>query len=181
MRRSAITAGLFAALLLPPVPPAQASDTLEYAVKATYLYKFAPFVEWPPTAFAAADSPINICVSGTDPFGAALDQAAAGQRIGGRPVAVHHVAAVEPASGCQIVFIGGSPEQSIAQSLALLRGQPVLTVTDGAADQGNRGIISFVIVDNKVRFQIDAHAAEQNHIAISSKLLSLAVPAGQGG
>ena len=151
--------------------------SLEYALKATYLYKFAPFVEWPPAAFPAADTPINICVAGTDPFGVLLDQAVAGQRVGGRPIAVHHIASITAGSFCHIAFIAGSPDQSIAQSLEALRGQPVLTVTDNAADAANRGIISFVIIDNRVRFQIDEQAAVQNHITLSSKLLSLSQPA----
>ena len=34
-------------------PLAAQSPNVEYAVKATYLYKFAPFVEWPAGTFAA--------------------------------------------------------------------------------------------------------------------------------
>ena len=38
-------------LALPPQP----AISLEYAVKATYLYKLAPFVNWPPGTFHSAD------------------------------------------------------------------------------------------------------------------------------
>jgi YfiR/HmsC-like len=153
---------------------AHAAESLEYPIKAAYLSKFAAFVQWPATAFPAPDSPIVICVSGQDPFGSALDQVAAGQRIDGRPVAIRRLPTIAPNSGCNIAFIGGSSDQSIAQSLDAVRGEPVLTVTDGATDQSNRGIISFLIIDNHVRFEIDDRAATQDHIAISSKLLSLA-------
>ena len=167
------------ALLLIVAAGARADDSLEYAVKATYLYKFAPFVEWPQTAFESPDSAIDICVSGSDPFGAVLDRAAAGQRIGGRPIAIRHIASVSADSHCHILFISGSPDQSVLQGLDAVRGQPVLTVTDNAVDAANRGTINFVIVDTRVRFEIDARAAAQNHIVISSKLLSLGLPPGQ--
>ena len=37
--------------------PAAAQDrTLEYSVKATYLYKFIPFIAWPVNAFASPAS-----------------------------------------------------------------------------------------------------------------------------
>ena len=150
---------------------AQAGESLEYGIKATYLYKFAPFVEWPEKVFPSPESPINVCVSGANPFGGALDRIVTGQRVGGRPIAVRHLGQIAPDSGCQIAFLGGSPEQSAAQAAALLRGQPVLTVTDGSGG----GIVSFVIVDNRVRFAIDKNAADEAHIVISSKLLSLAV------
>ena len=36
--------------------------SLEYAVKANFLYKFGPFVDWPATAFATPSSPFTICL-----------------------------------------------------------------------------------------------------------------------
>jgi YfiR/HmsC-like len=147
---------------------AWAGDALETGVKATYLYKFAPFVEWPANAFPSPESPITICVVGADPFGAALDEVAQRQRVGGRPLAVRHLASVARDSGCQIAYLDD------AQAPAALHGEPVLTVTDGAAE-GAHGIVNFVIKEGRVRFTIDNRAAEESHIDISSKLLSLAV------
>jgi hypothetical protein len=49
----------------------------------------------------------------------------------------------------------------------------VLTVT-GAADAA-RGIIHFVVTGGRVRFFIDQSAAAQRGLAISSRLLALAV------
>jgi len=159
---------------------ARAGESLESGIKATYLYKFAPFVDWPAGAFASPDAPVTICVAGSDPFGPSLDQVAGRERVGGRGIAVKHLASVGSGSGCHIAYLGGSAEQPVGQSLAALRGQPVLTVTDGA-ESGAHGIISFIVVDGRVRFQIDNAMAEENHIVISSKLLSLAVPSRQGG
>ena len=39
-------------LVLVPGPALAAPGSLEMAVKASYLTKFAPFVQWPPRAFA---------------------------------------------------------------------------------------------------------------------------------
>lgn len=156
-------------LLLAALPcAARAGDALETGVKATYLYKFAPFVEWPASVFASPESPITICVVGSDPFGPALDQVASRQRIGGRPLAVRHLASVARDSGCQIAYLDGT------QAPDALHGEPVLTVTDGAPE-GARGIVNFVIQEGRVRFTIDNRQAEESHIDISSKLLTLAV------
>lgn len=78
-------------------------------------------------------------------------------------------------SGCQILFDAGSPEQSIAAGLQAVRGTPVLTVTDSEDNGGPKGIINFVIADGHVRFEINVATASSNGLAISSKLLSLAV------
>ena len=51
----------------------------------------------------------------------------------------------------------------------------MLTVTDAATDPAAKGIINFVIEDDRVRFEIDNSTAAAGGLTISSKLLSLAV------
>jgi hypothetical protein len=148
------------------------SESLEYAVKATFLYKFAPFVEWPPMVFSSATAPLVVCVVGKDPFGPLLDQAIAGQKMGDRPVVIHRMDTASRDAGCHIMFIGGSPGQSADDALNVMRGAPVLTVTDSG--QSAQGMISFVIDNARVRFDIDDDAASRAGIMVSSKLLSLA-------
>lgn len=152
--------------------PARAeSASIEYAVKAAYLYKFAPFVEWPPASFASPTSPFQLCILGQDPFGASLDQAVSGQRVGGHPVTVRRLERVDAASGCHVLFLGVSHSQSATEALRALRGSPTLTVADDAREAG--AIIKFIVKDNRVRFDIDTAAAAANHVTISSKLLAL--------
>jgi len=172
------TAAVGAAVLLLALLPAAAAargegDTLELAVKATYLYKLAPFVTWPAEPAGTA-APLPICVQGTDPFGPLLDRAMAGQSVGGRPVVVRRVARLDPESGCAIAYVSGSAVQSQAQALAAVERAPVLTVTD-AARGPTRGIVHLLLDGGKVRFAIDTAKADEAGLAISSKLLALAV------
>jgi hypothetical protein len=150
---------------------AAGSASLEYAVKASYLYKFAPFVEWPPRAFATPDSPLRICVTGADPFGPALADAVRGQQIEGHPMIVEH-----PDAGslgqCHILFVGKGAAP--AELLRAVAGRPVLTVTDRSRGVAG-GMVEFVLLDGRVRFAINAAAAEASGVQISSKLLELAV------
>ena len=137
--------------------------------------KFGDFVEWPGSTFAGPSDPLRLCVIGADPFGPVLDQASHGQRIGGHPVVLVRLDKIERTPPCQILFAAGSSKQSVADVLDKLRGSPVLTVTDAAADSTARGIINFVAVNDRIRFQIDEVSAMQSGLAISSKLLSLAI------
>ena len=165
MRSSRILAGL-ALTLAALVAPAQGQASLEYAVKGAYLTKFVPFIDWPDGVFANPGAPVVICILGNDPFGATLDKAAA-SGAGGRPIIIRRLAANDPAEGCQIVFAGDADA-----ALDGLRGKPVVTVTDSGTPA--RGIISFVMQDNHVRFDIDDAGAQTNGLRISSKLLDLA-------
>ncbi len=154
-------------------PVAAQEDGLEYAIKATFLYKFAPFVEWPEGEFASPVSPFTICVTGNDPVARLTDQVVRGQHIGDRPIMISHVAGAETARTCQVLYVGGSDDGSLA-ALNGVRGAPVLTVSDSALGSAAVAIIRFVVEDNKVRFDIDEAAAAQAGLTISSKLLSLA-------
>ncbi|HTK36568.1 MAG TPA: YfiR family protein [Caulobacteraceae bacterium] len=171
------------ALFAPLAAGAQAPpSSLEYPVKAAFLYKFGPFVEWPASAFETPSSPFVLCVVGDDPFGAVLDQAAAGQRVGRHPVTVRRMAKIDRGGPpCHVLYAAGSKIQPPAQALAAVQGEPVLTVTDGAHGDGSRGIITFVLQNSRVRFEIDARAAVQNGLSISSKLQSLALNARSPG
>lgn len=167
--------GLLLILACGPAAAAEGSQGLEISVKATYLYKFAPFVEWPPGAFASPTSPLILCVVGADPFGSVLDRAVADQRVGDRPIAVRRIHRADRDAGCHVMYIAGSAEQSIEAALRVVEGAPILTITDATHRPPVKGIVHFVIQDRRVRFQIDDMAAARNRIKISSKLMHLAV------
>jgi hypothetical protein len=152
--------------------PARAGGgSLEAAIKATYLYKFTPFVDWPEGG-ATASGPFVLCIVGADPFGSLLDRVVAGQSVGARPIVVRRLDTTQHAAGCQIMYLGGSPAQSVAEAAKAVRGAPVLTVAEG---QSTGAIVGFVVRDQRVRFVIDIHAAAENNLKISSKLLSLSL------
>jgi len=151
---------------------ASSQATLESEIKATYLYKIAQFVEWPPASFAATQ--FTLCVIGTSPFGDLLRQAVAGQRVAQLPIAVRNYRTISGNPGCQLMYVTGSPEQSVANVLSLVAGKPVLTVTDGQTASNAIGVVNFVLADGRVRFEIDRREASEDGLAISSKLLGVA-------
>jgi hypothetical protein len=178
-RICAAAIALLGGALLPAWAAGQTA-ALEYAVKASFLYKLGPFIGWPPQAFASSAASFNVCVVGADPFGAALDRAVQGQTIDGRPIAIRRMMTVTRGSGCQVVYFGSAPPQSRAEALDALRGAPVLTVTD-ERNGGAGGLVHFVLRDGRVRFGVDALRAKACGLTVSSKLLSLAVPLSSAG
>lgn len=160
-------AGVLAALVLLGEAGMARAQTLEYQVKANYLVRFAAFVEWPPSAFASASAPLTLCVAGRDPFGRALETAAAAQTAHGRRIALRRLGDRSGVTGCHIVYLGRGAQ-------APETGAAVLVVSDSAVT-ARRAMIHFVISSNRVRFHIDKVAAEQARLQLSSRLLNLAV------
>jgi hypothetical protein len=159
----------------PEAARAAGNETLEYAVEAAFLAKFGGYVEWEKSVFASPTSAITLCIMGKDPFGDALDSVIAATRIDGRPIVLRRLQSIARGSGCQILFVGGSDTQSVAQALDAVRGEKILTVTNAEMARDVAGIIEFVVKDNRVRFDIDLKAASANGLTISSKLLSIAL------
>ena len=150
------------------------SDAPEYAVKAAYLYKLGDYIEWPDAVFPSSASPLVICVSGDDPFGQALDNSVAGQKIAGRAIQLRRLPVAERDAGCHVLYVAGSDRQPVAQSLEAVRGVPILTVTDAVRGSA-KGIVHFLVQERRVRFEIDDQAAAVNGLKISSKLFALAL------
>jgi hypothetical protein len=158
--------------LLLAVLPARAQPTAN-AVKAAFLPRFARYVVWPGPALPAAGAPFQLCIVGGDPFGPMLDHAAASELIDGHSVAIRRMTSADRAAGCHLAFVQGAGPIDTSRLLLALRGQPILTVTDGRAGQ-TRGMIHFTIVGGRVRFLIDEAAAAEHGLSISSRLLALA-------
>jgi YfiR/HmsC-like len=153
---------------------AQSPTAGEYQVKAAFLYNFAKFVEWPPSSFPDASSPLRICVLGRDPFGEELRNITREKIVNGHKLEVTEVPDLQAARTCHILFIASSEKTQLKRIFDSLRGTDALTVGDtkGFVEQG--GMINFVLENNRVQFEVNRKAAEQGRLKISSKLLSVA-------
>lgn len=163
---------------------AQAQSATEYQVKAAFLFNFAKFVEWPAEVFPNSDSPLQICVLGPDPFGRDFEQMVVDKTVNGHRIELIHPEGIPQARACQIVFIAYSDRQTLKQILEGLKGASVLTVGDAPGFAQMGGVINFVLDDNRVRFEISLRAADQSHLKLSARLLTVAkqvVASGPGG
>jgi len=153
---------------------ASAADTnLEYKVKAAFLFNFARFVTWPTYKFDTADSPIDICVLGLDPFDGVLDETVSGKTISSRPLRIRRAQRPDDLRKCHIVYVGESDPARLQTLLGALSGHAVLTVHE-SPDTQNNGVVRFLIEDDRVRFEINTAAAARENLQLSAKLLGVA-------
>lgn len=153
---------------------AEAAEVSQQQVEAAYLYKFGGYVTWPDTAFAAPDSPIVIGVAGADSVADSLTALVAGRSIGNRPVVVKRIHDGDELAGVHILFIGAvkaAESETLFESSHTL---PILVVTEGKDGLAQGGAVSFVVVDERVRFDVSLDAVQANGLKLSSLLLSVA-------
>ena len=143
----------------------------EATVKAAFLFNFAKFTEW---AALPAGEPVVLCVVGDSAVMAALGDAVKGQQAAGRRLDVTRPRDGAAWPSCQVLFIAGTEVGRSSIALDRLRERPVLTVSDGNAFARTGGIIEFYREGDRMRFAINAVAAERAGLRISSRLLGLA-------
>ena len=153
---------------------AQQPKPREYEVKATYLYNFARFVEWPPNNAPSKEEAFAICVLGQDPFGKTLDTAVAGEIVDGKNVIARRIAKAQDGMNCRILFVSSSEQKRLNETLATLDKTEVLTVSDMPDFSRRGGMIQFVFDGNRVRFEVNLTRTNGAHLKLSSELLKVA-------
>lgn len=156
------------------LPNLKGQQVSQYDVEAAYLYNFGKFVRWPADT-SASPKDFDICIMGRDPFGATLRRLIAGDQIAGRNIQERAVSTARDATGCAIVYIAGSEQANLRKAVAALSGKGKLLVSDQPHFLEEGGMIQFVFMENRVRFEVNLDTATNSHLAFSSELLKVAV------
>jgi len=173
------------AACLPAMAPqglAQGSpSTAEYQIKAAYLLRFLGFIEWPAAAFERADAALQIGVLGAPVLVDELALLVVGRNAQGRPVQVRRLRAGEPLSELQVLFVGRGEAGRLPALQAAARERAVLIVSEVEEAPPRGSGINFIVVDDKVRFDIDVAIIERAGLRISARLLTVARKVMPGG
>jgi hypothetical protein len=146
----------------------------EHQVEAAYLYNFGRFVEWPAKGATPQNSSFTICVLGKDPFGQALETTLAGETIGNQRVTARRIASPQMSADCQILFISSSEANRLNKIIEALDKAAILTVSDIPQFSQHRGMIQFVLEENRIRFEVNLTATQHAGLTLSSELLKVA-------
>jgi hypothetical protein len=181
-RKLALWAAILIAVVLCTARGARAEDapSLEYKVKAAFLYNFLKFIEWPAeSAPAAATSPITIGILGDDKFGTAFTEITS-RKIKDRSITVRKFTDFntdEARAGlpkCHLIFVSANQEKYTKDILALLQKKPVLTVGETAGFLEAGGMINFIMQESKVCFEVNEDATAESTLKMASQLMRLA-------
>lgn len=153
---------------------AETEVPLEYRVKAAFLYQIAGYVEWPKKAFPRPDTPVTIGVIGAEPLAEELSRIVPGRTAGNRPIAVRRLKAPASLDGVHVLFVGHERRSQIAGLAAKAREGAILLVTESEGALAEGGMVNFVVVDGRVRFEVALESVRSSGLALSSRLLAVA-------
>lgn len=153
-------------------PAAAADGYSEAAVKAAFLYRFAGYVEWPSSTSSA--EPFTIAVLQADAVGAQLQRFLPGHLINGRVVRTRTIKSIQELADAQMLYVGSLPQGSLRLLLAPIKEKAVLVVTDDEHGLEQGGMINFLTVDQRIRFEVSLVSTDRAGLKISAELLSVA-------
>lgn len=152
----------------------------ERGVKAAMLVKFLGYVDFPGGPLDPG-TPYVVGVAGADDIADELARLAAGRTVNNHGVVVRRLRDGDAARGVHLLFIGadeGTGEPALVKAAAMA-GAMSVTESPTGIDAG--AVINFVLVDERVRFEVSLAAAEKNKLKLSSRLLSVAHAVQKGG
>ncbi len=154
--------------------PANANEVSRtYMIKAAFIYNFTKFVIWPQQDSNLGAVSFNVCILGDDRLTAAANTIQ-GKSVQGKDLQIKIITNAEENSECEIIFLAISDTEQLQQALESIKGASVLSIGDSRDFVDNGGIIGLFVENNKVRFDINSLAADDNGLKINSRLLELA-------
>jgi len=154
-------------------PTAQAQEQ-EASIKAAFIFNFIKFTDWP-LARLESSPVLQVCVlSVREPLRTALD-ALNGKTALKREIRLRTLESIDAVNPCHVLVLGEVPVQRTAPLQRLAQAQSILTIgeTVGFIDEG--GMIGLLVLDNKVRFEINLETVRNAGLNLSAQLLRLAL------
>jgi len=153
---------------------AQAEGLFQAKIKATYIFKLIPFVDWPSLEAAGPAEPIRVGIVGRDAVADCLGELH-GHSVRGRTLLVErYPASFSGPLACHILYICPGESQRLPQLLQMAAPASVLTVSDIPRFPSRGGMVGFADERGRVRIEINLRIARQSSLRISAKLLEVA-------
>jgi hypothetical protein len=141
------------------------------AAQSVFIYNFTRLIEWP-AEYKSGDFTIGVIGSG-EVFNE-LKNYTTSKMVGVQPIKVVRFNTTADISKCHILFVGYGKTKEIAEMKSKLGGGSTLIVSEnrGAIDKG--AAINFVIIEDKLKFELKTSNASSVGLKIHSNLENMA-------
>lgn len=151
--------------------PAFSQGVRADALKATFLYRFASYVEWPPPSSTA---PFTIGVVENDDVASQLEQLVPAISVNGQRVSLRRLRGGDSLDGVHVLYVGNSTSVLARVLRGAARSRPILVVADAPRALAEGAIINFLGPAPTLKFEVSLSNAERAGLRINARLLSVA-------
>jgi hypothetical protein len=165
-----LIAVLYAASLSFKYKEQQDNSEIEAQVKVAYVYNFTKLLQWP----QSNPQYFYITVLGKSQIADQLYKLASKEKIGGKTLVVNEIFSIDEISNCNILYISSSERKRLNEIIKKIKGRKILLVSS-IEDCAENGVgIGLLRIGDKIRFEVNRKALEEEGIIPNSSLLSLA-------
>lgn len=138
-------------------------------IEAAMVFAASKFVVWPQPIAGSFD----VCIAGEGRL-AQFIQGYEGKRLKGVEVKVRLLKDSDAVTGCRTMIIPREMTR-MEKRLESVKDQPIMTIGDAPGFVESGGIMGFLLVDGKVRFEVNLDAAKKSGLSLGSQMVGLAV------
>jgi hypothetical protein len=159
-----------AVLLLFLISTVSAQRERDYAIHANIIYHFTKYIDWPENK-KYGDFIIGIV--GDSPLYDELKIHADRKKVGNQKIIIKRFSASSASFNCHILFVGEEESDDMKKIDAKTSNSAILLVSenDGLAKKGS--CINFIVVNDRLKMEINKNNIEERGLNIASELLQL--------
>jgi hypothetical protein len=146
-------------------------EAIDYKVHANIIYRFTKYIEWPETE---ESNSFVIGVLGDSPLNDELRDLTANKLVGHRKIVVRKFNTPASFTGCSILFISEEESTELKRITEMTRDKPVLLITESAGLAKKGSCINIVILNERLKLEINKNNITSRNMNIASELLKLA-------
>lgn len=139
--------------------------------EALFIYNFSRLIEWPANY---KSGPFVIGVIGNSPISKQLEGFTSGKQVGSQPIQVKTFNSPADISTCHILFVPFSETKRMSSILPQINGKSTLVITEKSGSIEEGAGINFVVVGDKLKFELSPSNVSSRKIKLSSKLSEMA-------
>jgi hypothetical protein len=144
------------------------ADTREYALKAAFIYRFIDYVDWENNS---ENKTFKIAILEKCPITSLLLDIAKDKKAKNKQINVEEYKNMDEIDFCNILFVPVNCSIPFETILSKFAGKPVLIITEKEG-YGKKGAhFNFVIVENKLKIEVNVKAINKVKLVVSSFLL----------
>jgi hypothetical protein len=143
-----------------------------YAVHANIIYRFTKYINWPDDK---KTGDFVIGVIGDTPLYDELKIFISNKTASGQPFVIKKYSSTSSSFNCHILFISDDESENFKRIAANTAGTSTLLVTESEGLSRKGSCINFVIVEDRLKLEINKSNIERRSLDIASELLNLGI------
>lgn len=149
------------------------AQTTDYKYQAMFVYNIAKLAQWDAGHNTAGE--FKIAVLGNPNVTTVMSQFLDGRKVGNQSIKVESYNGVDDIATCHILFVPANTKNSIEKLMKATENRNIMLVTerDGWGKKGST--INFVLVDGKMKFEVNTSAAQRANIKLSNSLTAMGI------